>query len=324
MIDPRWRHTRADATALLPHGYQARVLEPSPPANLDPDWYADDPTDPEGGNGAVVTPIDGEGVTWDQMVEEHPELAGYASSHWLTYDRRLERLPDEYDTTLRSLHQVAFFVIAPKRYSVNEKMGLRYTHQGFGTPFFGADEQVRVEGDILVHQRGDQVSWIALTNLQDACEFLDIPYRETWFDNFHDPLVPVGAKVRLDIDPEVARAVGDWFGFATLALENARRTPNAEDATRVQLWPEHLDPAFEMGSQESGHRASYGASPGDDDHSEPYLYVAAWDRIDRSDPFWNDESFNGASLPYRELAESDVPLKTALDFFNRGYEILAR
>lgn len=87
---------------------------------------------------------------------------------------------------------------------------------------------------------------------------------------------------------------------------------------------EHFDPAFEMGSYEAGERASYGASPGDESHPEPYLYAAAWGDIDRSDPFWNDTTFNGASLSYQELLAADDQRGVALDFIRSGWERLTR
>lgn len=316
------RHPRAEADALLPAGHSARVLEPSPPANTDPAWYADDPTDPKGGEGTIVTPIQGEGVLWDEIIAAHPEVGPYASDHWLGGYHRLEPLPDGFETTRQALHQIAFFAVSPKRHTETGKLGLRYTYQGFGTPFFGDNEQVRVEGATLVHQQNGEVSATSPTDLADACEFLGIPYREEWFEDFHDPLTPAGARATLDIDVGAADAIGDWFGFATLVLERARRTPGAAEVTRVQLWPEHFDSAFEMGSYERGHRASYGASAGDDSHPGPYLYVAAWGDIDRGDPFWNDRSFNGASLSYDELLDSEDQIETALDFLARGYERL--
>ncbi|HEX6300331.1 MAG TPA: hypothetical protein VF148_07705 [Acidimicrobiia bacterium] len=98
--------------------------------------------------------------------------------------------------------------------------------------------------------------------------------------------------------------------------------PGPADVSRVQLWPEHFDPAVEIGSQDEGRRASYGASPGDDAHPEPYLYVAAWSEIDRADPFWNDTTFNGASLSYSYILDSDDQLQTALFFFGRAHERL--
>lgn len=316
------RNPQAEATDLLPAGHIARVLEPSPPANTDPQWYADDPTDPGGSDEIIVTPIDDEGISWDEVSAEFPEAGAYAADHWVGNLRRLEALPDGFVTTRQSLHQIAFFAVAPKRYAETGKLGLRYTHHGFGTPFFGDDEQVRVESGDLVYQTDDAVSTASVFTVGEASEFLGIPYQETWFDDFHDPLKPLGRDTHLDIDPKSAEVLGDWFGFVTLVLERLRRTPGAVDVSRVQLWPEHFDPAVELGSQTQGHRASYGASPGDGAHPEPYLYVAAWGDIDQSDPFWNDTSFNGASISYSELLDARNQTETALDFLRGGYERL--
>lgn len=316
------RHPRSEATALLPSGHEARVLEPSPPASRDPRWYADDPTDPSGATARLVTPIDDEGVTWDRMADEHPHLEAYVSEHWLGRRRRLTPLPAGFDETRRSLHQLAFFAVAPKRYAATGKLGLRYTRGGFGTPFFGDGEQVRIEGGVLIRQQGTRAAATQPANLIEACRFLGIEYEESWFGDFHDPLPPIDPASPLVVGTAAAVAVGDWFGFATLVLEQARRTPDAEEVSRVQLWPEHFDPAFEMGSSDEGRRASYGASPGDDAHPEPYLYVAAWGELDRSDPYWNDEAFNGASLGYREILDADNQVEAAHGFYRRGYERL--
>ncbi len=314
------RNPRAEASALLPESYEARVLEPSPPANTDPNWFADDPTALSDTTGQIVTPITGEGITWDEIARDDPALASYAADHWLGAYRRLERLPDGYRDGRRALHQIAFFAVAPTRYASTGKLGLRYTHRGFGTPFFGADEQVRVAGEHLIYQREGEVRTTPISTLRAATSFLDIAYRDVWFDDFHDPLAPVDPDTALVIDASVTDAIGDWFGFATSVLERARRTPGAAEVSRVQVWPEHFDVAFEMGAGDS--RASYGASPGDDNHPEPYLYVAAWGSIDRSDPYWNDTTFNGASLPYRDLLAAQDQRASALDFFRQGYERL--
>lgn len=317
MTAPTARNARMEATAQLPEGYEARVLEPSPPANTDPDWYADDPTDPTGASGTVVTPIPGEGITWTELVATRPDLADYAADQWLGAYRPLAGLPDAYDQARRALHQLAFFAVAPKRYEATGKLALRYTHGGFGTPFFGDDEQVRVEGDLLVHQHGERLASTPITTLDAAGRFLGITYQSKWFEGFHDPLPTWDPNVDLAVDPEVTAVISEWFGFATSVLEEARRTPGAEDVSRVQLWPEHFDPAFEMGPQSS--RASYGASPGDDAHPEPYLYVAAWGEIDRADPYWNDPNFNGASLSYREILTAGDQRRVALEFIREGH-----
>jgi hypothetical protein len=77
-----------------------------------------------------------------------------------------------------------------------------------------------------------------------------------------------------------------------------------------------------MGNEGQGRRASYGASPGDGSHDEPYLYVAAWGDVDRSNEYWNDQSFNGASLGVSALSSSMDPVETALEFLLRGFRIL--
>jgi hypothetical protein len=166
MTTPTARNARAEATALLPPGHEARVLEPSPPANTDPDWYADDPTDPAGAVGTIVTPIPGEGSTWIGLAARHADLAAYAADHWLGSYRRLPELPAGYDPGRRALHQIAFFAVAPKRFAQSGKLALRYTHRGFGTPFFGQNEQVRVEDDLLVYQQGDQIRSTPITTLR--------------------------------------------------------------------------------------------------------------------------------------------------------------
>jgi hypothetical protein len=316
---PEFRDARAEATSLLPPGYEGRVLEPSPPANTDPTWFADDPTDPAGSDGNVVTPIAGEGTSWEEMAAVDPELAGYVSLHWLGFFRRLEEVGAAYDTTRRSLHQLAFYVLAPARHAVNGKIGLRYTHGGFGSPFFGASEQVRFENGNLVRQT-DAVESRPVSTLADAVELFHIHYRKVWFEGFGDYLPPVDVNDRLTIDEASAGAIADWFGFGASVLEQVRRTPAAVGVSRVQLWPEHFDLAIEMGSANS--RASYGASPGDDDHPEPYLYVSATGSIDRADRFWNDSAFNGASLSYAKLLAAEDQRAVALAFFDRGYRTL--
>lgn len=320
------RHPRREANHYLPDGFEARVLEPSPPADADAGWYADDPTDPTPGRG-LVTPIPREGVTWGELAECDARVSAFARDHWLDGIRPLDPLSDTYDTTRRALHQVAFFAVAPMRFVYTGKLGLRYTFGGFGTPFFsrdsGTDEQVRVEGDVLVHQIGDEVRTARISTLGDATQFLGVAYREEWFDGFHDPLASAGPHTPLEVDPVASAAVGDWFGFATHILERFRRS-GAEEISRVQLWPEHFDPAMEAGSSERHQRASYGASPGDDGRREPYLYVTPWSDVDVSDPYWNAESFTGSVLGHRELRGAADPYRAALEFLEAGLEKLTQ
>jgi hypothetical protein len=88
----------------------------------------------------------------------------------------------------------------------------------------------------------------------------------------------------------------------------------------VQLWPEHFDIAFELGSNAA--RANFGASPGDDEHDEPYLYVGPW-TAEVSGELWNATSFTGAELRYSELLRTEDQRRAALDFMRERYRALA-
>ena len=93
------------------------------------------------------------------------------------------------------------------------------------------------------------------------------------------------------------------------------------DASEINLWPEHFDIAFEAGSSAAGQRANYGASPGDQDHPEPYVYVGPWTaQVDS--PLWNGRGFNGAELSYAALLAADDPMAAALELFRSRFEAL--
>lgn len=234
----------------------------------------------------------------------------------------LQALPDGFVDTRDALHQIAFFAVAPKRYREVGRLGLRAVGQGFGTPEFGDGERVLVEGTDLIWRLVDTDARQPISTVRDAAAFLGIPYEEVWFADFHDPPTAIPPDDRLQVSREASLALGDWFRFASDVLEEARRTPGTVEVSEVQLWPEHFDPAFEMGSQQAGRRASYGGSPGDANHPEPYLYVSAWGEIDRSRRYWNDPHFDGASLGYAELLAADDPFATGVEFLRQGYQVL--
>lgn len=234
----------------------------------------------------------------------------------------LRPLPENFTETRDALHQVAFFAMAPARYKSTGRMGLKATTGGFGTPEFDG-RVARVEGELLVHEHDGNISTQHITTIRAAAGFFGVEYEVDWFEDFHDPLEPADPDEPLDIDREASLALGIWFelGFDVLNLlrEHGRE---GDDVTEVQLWPEHFDPATELGDQDKGQRASYGASPGDSSNPEPYIYVAAWSEVDRSNDFWNNESFNGASIGYEELAAADNPVEHGLEFLLEGYRVL--
>lgn len=234
----------------------------------------------------------------------------------------LNELPPDYVETRDALHQIAFFAIAPARYKAMGRMGLKPTPGGFGTPEF-ENRVARVEADQLVHEQDGSIATQQITTIRAAAEFFGNEYEVEWFSDFHDPLSPQDPDKQLPIDRDSALVLADWFDFGFTVLNELRTHGNEEDdVTEVQLWPEHFDPATELGDQDKGQRASFGASPGDGSNPEPYLFVASWSEVDRSNPFWNNESFNGSSLGYSELHASNDPVERGLEFLLEGYRVL--
>src|SRR3954453_19165492 len=283
---------RAEAEDILGGDYEARVLEPSPPAVTEHP-YADDPVEPgevpEGRD--LVSPVHNRGdLTWDEITQQEPDLAPWCAERWLGAWKRLEALPDGFAETRVALHKVAEAVVAPARRPDNE-IALRFTRGGFGTPFFeqdGLDCQVRVVHGELVRQRGEE---------------------ET-----REPLP--------DLDKPAASALGDFYGFACSVLEQLRADEADGDPSLVQLWPEHFDIALELGAERQGRRANFGASPGDGAHPEPYLYVGPWTAA-VSGELWNANGFKGAELGYSELLDAEDQRKTALEFMRERSRALS-
>jgi hypothetical protein len=284
---------RAEAQDMLGGDYEARVLEPSPPAVTDAP-YTDDPVEPnevpEGRE--LVSPVHNRGdLTWDEIAMEEPELGPWCAERWLGAWKLLEPLPSTFAETREALHKVAQAVVAPARLPPNE-ISLRYTRGGFGTPFFeldGHDCQVRVEHGELVRQRG--------------------------MDETTEALPP-------EVDSAAASALGDFYGFGCSVLEQLRADEFVDgDPSKVVLWPEHFDIALDLGPEATGRRATIGASPGDESHEEPYLYVTPW-TAQVSGELWNATGFAGAELGYSELLSAADQRRAALDFMRERYRAL--
>ena len=203
----------------------------------------------------------------------------------------LKPMSGRFSETVAELHRVAEEVVAPSRKPDNE-IGLEPTAGGFGTPEFeweGATHRVRVEGTELV--------------------------RET--DGRQE-------REALDVDADAAQFLAGWYEFGQEVLDRLRGEADANEApTEPVLWPEHFDVAIEMGNEAAGARATYGFSPGDENHAEPYAYVAPWTAQEAGE-FWNARGFGGAELAYAELLASEDQERAALDFMRSRREALAQ
>ena len=229
----------------------------------------------------------------------------------------LKPLPAAYQQTLADLHRLAVYVVSPAQRLVNGEIVLQSTHGGFST-FEYAGHVTRVVDDRLVVDGAAH----PITTLREAAGALGIEPnlgQEGQFD------VPPHGDIDepLAIDLAAAAVLADWFEFASEALEHLRAEATPEDdVTIVRIWPEHFDAAIDMGDNDAGRRATYGGSPGDSDHAEPYLYVSPW--AGRIDSFFADPAFKGAALPYGDLLGEPDPAAAAAQFFTEARDRVRR
>lgn len=232
---------------------------------------------------------------------------------------------DIFRHTRLALHAVAEQVLAAARYRATGRIGLRAVDGGIGTPPYewdGREEELRVVGSELIVRRDDETTTTPLTTLAAAGAAAGIAPNPP--SDVYTPTTDHSADAALAIDADAATALGAWFGAVWVALEELRdQSGGDEEPSEVQLWPEHFDAAMETGNESRRARATYGASPGDGPHDEPYLYVELWSDV-APDPFWNDHAFKGASKSYSEVAaEGDVDAAMR-GFFAQARELLSR
>ena len=314
-------NARREAWERLEGRYDPRVLEPSPPYVPEPPWFADDPVAAgRGGSEAVVTPVDDGHLSWSDLAADDPDLADWCSSRWLAAWPRVEPPPESLAATRNALHSVAEHVLAPCRRLSTGRIGLRYTRGGFGTPFFGAGRQIRLDAGELVIDHGEMEERAELTTLREAAAFVGIECGPP--EDLYEPATSPDQEAPLEIDVDAAAWLGAWFGFACAVLEQVRADTGRDgQPSRVQLWPEHFDIAVELSDPTGAIRAGYGASPGDARHERPYLYVVPWTACEG--PWWNATHFNGALLDLRALLGASDQRAAALDFFRTSQRVLA-
>jgi hypothetical protein len=177
--------------------------------------------------------------------------------------------------TRLALHALAEHVISPLRVqATGNEIALEPRPGGFGTPDLPDGGWVGVSGTDVVRADGERAP---IGSLRAAAEFVGLDGAQELSD---EPLT---------IDPDAAARLAQvWAdGWADL------RALSAE--AELHLWPEHFDVAIELDE------VTYGVSPGDENHPEPYAYVAPWNAPAPSD-FWNATGFTGAEAPAAEAA----------------------
>lgn len=223
----------------------------------------------------------------------------------------LAPLPPAYTETTEALHRLAVYVIAPAQRLQNDEIILRATPGGFSTFEFNG-RVIGVDGDVLVVDE----TRLPITSLNAAAEAVGIAPDVAQQEQFDVP--PYGdLDERLAVDRTAALALGQWYAFVTAALDTLRTEAGPDDgATIVRIWPEHFDAAIDMGDDSAGRRGTYGGSPGDGHHAEPYLYVSPW--AGRIDEFFGDPTFKGASLLHSQLVAESDPMSAAVAFLREA------
>src|SRR5262249_9424840 len=190
------------------------------------------------------------------------------------------------------------------------------------TPWFrrrGHDVQVRVDGmDLVVHRDGETRT-APITTVADAARMAEIAPGAP--ADVYTPTTRLAPDAVLPLDRSGVRFLGAWYGFAASVLEQLRAESGPDDgASRVQLWSEHFDLSVDLGNEQADARGTFGASPGDDDIPDPYLYVTHWADV-APDPYWNEERFKGAALTVTALTGAPDQREVALTFFRRGLDL---
>jgi hypothetical protein len=240
---------------------------------------------------------------------EHADAVAAAREHLGAIGPRpLRPLPADFDSSRLSLHRVAEHLLMPKRVlETGNEIALRFTPRGFGTPPWergqasGTDGQIRVEGTEVVSTEGGQERRVEVGDLRAEADLIGLES------------AGIEAGEGLAVDPAAADALADWFAYGTVVLAELLEGHSDLEREPIRLWPEHFDVATVLGDEADGTRANYGASPGDDEHPEPYLYVGPWRRQPAGE-LWNASAFEGAELGYAELLASPDQVEAGLDF----------
>lgn len=222
--------------------------------------------------------------------------------------------------TRLDLQAVAEHVLAAALYAATGHIGLRASPGGLATPWFdevGGDvhRRLRVDGLDLVVEADGTARRQHLDTVGQAARLAGIePGAPAQVYTPVTALEP-DRPLRLDL-PSVGRLADLYLvgqaAMADLAASTSTSSTqgSATDST-AQLWPEHFDLSVSLD------QVNYGASPGDAEHPEPYLYVGPWTPPTPDGGFWN-ESF-GASQP----AAASLTSEQALAFFTQGRDRLA-
>jgi hypothetical protein len=183
------------------------------------------------------------------------------------------------DRTRDSLHALAEHVLAAAQARAGAGIRLRYTPGGFETLVGLPDgRRIAVVGDDIVVRGPGGERAQGLTTVAAAAAFAGVEAGLP--PGIYPAATPLNPDAPLAVDSDATALLADWFALADEALRHFAEQVTGEQPQPV-LWPEHFDIGITIDA------ANYGASPGDQNLPEPYLYVGPHAGPPRQDEFWN-------------------------------------
>ena len=230
----------------------------------------------------------------------------------------MHQLPDDYLETVDALHRLTVYVISPAQRLVNGEIILRSLPGGFGTYEFGDGTVVRIDGARPGRRRRPRPRRAPITTLRAAAELAGIEPDVGQADQFDVPAARRPRRAAARRRAAVAD-LADWYALVTGVLETLRAEAGpADDAQPPCGSGRSTSTRDRPGRRADGQRGTYGGSPADGHHAEPYLYASPW--AGRIDPFFGDPSFHGAVADRRAarrgrpaVGRAGVPAARAAD-----------
>ena len=233
--------------------------------------------------------------------------------------------PTSYIHQRASLQQITAHVLASRLHDATGRFGLRPTPGGWGTPQHSQQrERLRISGELLVREQAgpsntDTMSLNGST-MADLAAFAGVDLSAE-FSVGHDTPELDGVDTALYVSHEAVLRIASWFSLAGQAIDQTVAAHGG--ASMAQVWPEHfdigIDVAFGPGETD---RVNLGASPGDNLHQDPYLYVGPWTaaRPGNDSTYWNAPF--GAVLGEATLTLDTDMAGRAVHFFETGMALL--
>ena len=206
---------------------------------------------------------------------------------------------------MQPLHKLCLAISELKQQIIEE-----LPHYGHQALYFHNDEIttgiLNNKVEIKIHLPSGQL----LYHNNEQGIFLDL-----YTDNISEGLNKIGQLFNLkspegkfeNLNSEKLSSFHDYATPAKRILENFRMTSLRNSFTLIHLWPHHFDFSVEWFSGIEDQQIGTGISPGDEHHSEPYLYMNPYPFnekiLEQKLPLgdWNTEGWKGVKIEWKDM-----------------------